>query len=344
MLGQILVQRGLITTEQLRQAIRLQLEEEMWDLFGISDGSFKFEHGDEASVGDVLIELDIDPLLLEGTRRMDEWARIVKNIPDEEAIPGVVPFQDPADRELMTFSDNEWRVISLINGASSIKSIAGRSGIGRFETFRIMNSFLAAGHIALSTAEQLQAVSAEDTGEMHVHGGNGNGSHKALFPENTSQPRRPAPERKKATAGKFVSPVAFLAAAADSILAELRNTSDFYMGPADDKFAEVQWRKVINEYPKADLVRALGNTMSTERFDDYVSIVGIEGEFRPCYEETFEALSRYLRNLYLAAAQRLGTKAAQNIFNRTFTELKGRSEIQNGEQFHLKDYASKVTA
>lgn len=369
-LGQILIQRGNVTTEQVRQALRLQLEEEMWDLFGIQEGSFKFEHGDERAVsGDSLVELDIDPLLIEGTRRLDEWARIEKNIPlGESAVPAVNPDEEHLDRDAMTFSDNEWRVLSLINGFYDIGSIASRSGIGKFETFRVINSFLASGHIIIDeeasaqNATQMMAGSLSGPGFLatqnalshagedldeeldlsHAEPRPGVGAAQSNGGASHSSGSSAAAVVHVADQLRFTSPVGFLASLANAYIDELLSTADFAVGPEDEALAEKYWRTTLMVYPKADLVQARGRALDAASFERFVNFAGMEGALRPVFEDTVEALGRYLKTIYLLAAQRLGIKTAQVVTARIFEELRSRSAIANSENFYFQDFAGKI--
>ena len=76
MLGQLLVQRGAIAEEQLEKMLRLKAEESIFDLFTWVDGRFRFLEGDLPGYELVPISLDVQGLVLEGTRRLDEWERI----------------------------------------------------------------------------------------------------------------------------------------------------------------------------------------------------------------------------------------------------------------------------
>ncbi|MBI1785823.1 DUF4388 domain-containing protein, partial [Candidatus Sumerlaeota bacterium] len=58
-LGEILIEQGLINLDQLKSAIRLQLEEELWELFSWETGNFRFDQGDVRSTGSVEVELDV---------------------------------------------------------------------------------------------------------------------------------------------------------------------------------------------------------------------------------------------------------------------------------------------
>ena len=369
-LGRILVHRGYISMDQLRQAIRLQLEEELWELFSLREGSFKFEHGDEDTIGtDSLVELDIEPLILEGTRRLDEWSRIVKNITSDSAIPVIVPFADPEDRDMLQLSDGEWQVLSLINGGYDIGCIANRSGIGKFETFRVINSFLAAGlvKITMPTEPVPARVPLEDTAESFTASRNGNGSHAEKTPTGIGSSARlaalftkwregdsssglvPVPDPDQhASAPKgplaFGSPVSFIVAMCNAVLNELMQQPDFVIDPRDERIGERYWRQIVMDFPKADLVTAHENALNAEQFDRYIASVGVDGPMRSIYTDTMEALARYLRTCYMIAAQRLGAKLARKVFATLLEDYRQRSKISNAEDFFFNEYATRALA
>ena len=74
LLGGILVADGLLSQEDLRQALTTKAEETVYDLFLWPDGSFEFRDGD---LPDLLhVDLPVTHVILEGIRRVDEWRRI----------------------------------------------------------------------------------------------------------------------------------------------------------------------------------------------------------------------------------------------------------------------------
>lgn len=372
-LGKILVQRGYISQEQLRHAIRLQLEEELWELFALQEGSFRFEHGNPEETGlDSVVELEIEPLLLEGTRRMDEWARIVKNIPGDDVIPTVLPLEDASDREMMTFSDAEWQVLSLINGVYNIGCIASRSGTGKFETYRIINSFMISGLVNIRTPSEPAPASmpldkpaealVEDQTSVRNEGSRngvdrtptGAGSSArlaALFArwrDDSSgslmlPPDEPSANRDRGPLS-FGSPVSFICAICNALLVEMMRNPDFIVDPRDERLAERYWHQIVMEFPRADLVQAVQNRLLADDFDRYIDSVGVDGPMKSIYTDTMEALCRYLRTIYLLTAQRLGAKMARKVFANVLEDYRQRSKICHAEDFFFNEYASRALA
>jgi hypothetical protein len=357
LLGRLLIERGLLSPEQLRQAIRLQLEEEMWDLFAMQEGSFKFEHGPPLNDFDVVVELDIEPLILEGTRRLDEWSRIIRNIPGDYAIPSIRSLADSSERELMNFSDSEWRILSLVNGFYNIGSISARSGAGKFETYRVLNSFLASGYITIKADESKATLLAnsdenaltrngkkteKQTGSSSSVGYSSARLLAMLIGKKTDEAGNPIEKKEDRTPLSFATPVSFVAGLCNSLIEELLTDPEFYVGPSDEQLAEQYWNNILMAYPKADLVAATGNRLLTERFDRFAEKAGLEGPFASVYKDTLEALGRYLKMVFLLAAQRLGMKSAQRLFG-TFTKnFSSRSTIHRGEGFKFEEYAGRV--
>ncbi|MBX7244936.1 MAG: DUF4388 domain-containing protein [Candidatus Sumerlaeaceae bacterium] len=354
MLGRMLIQRGAITPEQLRSAMRLQLEEELWELFRITEGTFKFERIDNLIIRDVAVELDIGPLLIEGTRRLDEWTRIIKNVPSDLCVPVVRPMEDRSEREVMPFSENEWRVLSLINGFFNVGSIASRSGVGRFETYRILNSFLASGLVVIKPEERATRRALEDVplSKPPANGakpktdtvGSSSARLMAVFFKSRDAEAEAQARQEERTILEFRNPVEFVAALANSITEKLLGNPEFYKGELDERIAEFHWNNILMSYPKADLVTAVGRRIETARFNRFVEEAGIDGPFKACYEDTLEALNHHLRTIFLMAAQRLGTREAEAAFKQYFDNFRQRSKIGNDDQFFFKDFAGKVYA
>jgi hypothetical protein len=91
--GTVLVEEGGLTEKQLRKTLRVKAEETIYDLFLWPEGKFEFKDGETPGEGMIVTELDVTSALLEGARRVDEWARI------RQALPSLsTPFRVKAPR------------------------------------------------------------------------------------------------------------------------------------------------------------------------------------------------------------------------------------------------------
>ena len=84
LIGSILVSDGILTEDDLREALKAKVEETIYDLFLWPSGLFEFKEGEFPH--DVLIafETPVTPVVLEGIRRVDEWQRIRGVFPSME--------------------------------------------------------------------------------------------------------------------------------------------------------------------------------------------------------------------------------------------------------------------
>ncbi len=148
-LGAILVQRGMVTLEEIHKCVRLQIEEITYGLFGWTEGDFRFEPDVAPPPESVIIPLSIENIIMEGTRRIDEWTRIKDRIPNLDV---VVRFSDQPHEKAkgVNLTPDEWRVFARINGVHSIRQIAQQTALGDFEVARIIYGFLSAGLVILT--------------------------------------------------------------------------------------------------------------------------------------------------------------------------------------------------
>ncbi len=103
-LGSILVEAKIISEEDLKRALQTKGEETVYDLFLWPEGSFEFKDG-ELPEGIVLVaELQVTAVVMEGIRRVDEWARIRKLFPSMNTtfkVVGAPQIDDPAQRQAL---------------------------------------------------------------------------------------------------------------------------------------------------------------------------------------------------------------------------------------------------
>jgi len=120
LLGQVLVERGFLTSEQLTDALRLKAEEAIFDLFTWNQGEFLFVEDELPSFELVPISLGVQGLVLEGMRRLDEWQRILEVIPSELCVPvAVAPLAGDEDE----IDAGTRKVLEAVNDDRSVEDI-----------------------------------------------------------------------------------------------------------------------------------------------------------------------------------------------------------------------------
>ncbi|HKP74928.1 MAG TPA: DUF4388 domain-containing protein [Longimicrobiaceae bacterium] len=141
-LGEILVRRGNITREQLQQFIRIQIEEAVYFLFTWNQGSFQFEPDQRPEAGAMLVSINPENLLLEGARRIDEWSLIEKKIPSLEL---VFEMDRSKPIEGVELSDEQRKILPLIDGKRSVQDVIDDSGMVEFDVGKAVFGLVQAG-------------------------------------------------------------------------------------------------------------------------------------------------------------------------------------------------------
>jgi len=157
-LGQVLVDLGFTTQDEIEGVIRQKFEEEFLDLFLLDKGRFEFIFGltpEALFAPDERLErvsLNSDALMFEAMRRVDEWQDMIRSLgsldtiydKDAKGSGGSVALEDfepqkgsgpsvPARR----------RLVDLLDGTRSLREVLGqaiREGIAsRAETFQFLH-------------------------------------------------------------------------------------------------------------------------------------------------------------------------------------------------------------
>jgi tetratricopeptide (TPR) repeat protein len=142
-LGEILVQLGLLTREELESYIRLQIEEAVYYLFTWISGTFNFEAGVRPEREDFLVRINPEFLLLEGARRVDEWSLIEKKIPSFDLIFDVD--QAHIGESAPDLSREQQQLLPLLDGTRDVQHVIEESGMVEFEVGKALFGLITAG-------------------------------------------------------------------------------------------------------------------------------------------------------------------------------------------------------
>lgn len=140
-LGEILASLGFISRDELVRWARIQVEEAVYTLFTWQSGSFTFEAGvrpDDVELGD---PINPESLLLEGARRVDEWALIERKIPSFDLIFSLEHEPDGS----LEFTETQRRILPLLDGARDVRALIEDAGLSEFDVGQALYGLLTAG-------------------------------------------------------------------------------------------------------------------------------------------------------------------------------------------------------
>ena len=165
-LGDALIQLGFTTNEDIILARRRQVEEEIYDFFSWEDAFFEFEKDklpdrfEERIKDPEEFRYDVRAILMEATRRLDEWKRIHEHVPSLKRL--YLP--EEKDRETSTrrikkaFAETKVNAdIAIFDGRRPVEELARAFGLSHFETLSLIARFVGNADIRPLARHELEA-------------------------------------------------------------------------------------------------------------------------------------------------------------------------------------------
>lgn len=151
-LGVLLSNAGYVTQKEIVDSIRNYVLEVVYKLFTWPEGTFRFEPNVLPVEGRITVSIDLENVIMEGSRRLREWERLQEELPNLDM---ALRFTDRPDARLRTINltVEEWRVVSFINPRNTIRQIAQYNHMRDFQIRRIVYGLLQAGLVELVPVE-----------------------------------------------------------------------------------------------------------------------------------------------------------------------------------------------
>lgn len=134
-LGTTLIDMNLFDKEDIAECLKLQIEEIVYNLFSWQEGDFAFREGEEPKRAPFLIEMSTMSVVMEGTRRIDEWLEIQKILPPDDVQLRMV-VNPKLNNDEVRLSIDEFKMLSLIDGSNTLPELVKLSPMGEFVTYR----------------------------------------------------------------------------------------------------------------------------------------------------------------------------------------------------------------
>ncbi len=151
LLGDLLVESGRVTREQLSEALTRQSSELVYDLLRWPQGRFEFRRESAPAAESARLGLPVASVVMEGFRRVDEW-RLVEGglgsfdsvlLADSTAIEA-----GGVDR----LANSEQKLLGMVNGERTVRQIVEQSHMSSFDACKILFQLLEARLVRRRTA------------------------------------------------------------------------------------------------------------------------------------------------------------------------------------------------
>jgi hypothetical protein len=146
--GDILLQSRAVTEEQLEAAVRLQVEDAVFDLMRWDRGEFSWQPG-VAIATEVPVAFLVEELIVEASRRIDELDVIRAKVPSPNAVM-TLSAEAPRAHANVSMTPDEWKVLVLVDGHRSVAEIAELAEIEDEVAMQMLHGLTSAGLIELA--------------------------------------------------------------------------------------------------------------------------------------------------------------------------------------------------
>lgn len=143
LIGQQLVAQGTIGPSDLKTTLARQTSDLVYESLRWRFGRFQFVEGRDLPppVADASLELDIEAILMEGFRRVDEWHLIERAIDDFDVV--FLRNEDAvAQMGRGRLTREELAILEHVNGKNTVKEIVRKSRMGSFEVSKMLYRLL----------------------------------------------------------------------------------------------------------------------------------------------------------------------------------------------------------
>jgi hypothetical protein len=145
-LGEIMIGRNYIDRADLTQVVTKQVEELLYSLLSWQTGSFKFYDNQFPTEEEITVDLSVENVILEGLRRVDEMNMVRETLPNLDAVYTISASQAGRTRNV-SLKAEEWNVMALVDGRRDLNEICKLSSLKRDETLKVLAHLKLAGII-----------------------------------------------------------------------------------------------------------------------------------------------------------------------------------------------------
>ncbi|PYQ53894.1 MAG: hypothetical protein DMF78_07940 [Acidobacteria bacterium] len=147
--GSVLLADKLLTEPELASFLKVQVSEVIFDTFTWREGLFTFWEKVPPPSTAVTLEMDLQNLLMEGSRRLDERSRLSEVFPDLNMAVEAVTNPERV-KHSVTMTPDEWKVYFLVDGRRSLMEICRLAGNpDELSTLQILHHLVKAKFVAV---------------------------------------------------------------------------------------------------------------------------------------------------------------------------------------------------
>jgi len=138
-LGETLVERNILTPQQVYEGIRSQLEGVVWSLFYWTEGQVSFSIGEFKDPDMLRIQLPMRQVILNGIKQAPNAKAMVGRLGRKETV--FAPSYTLEDIIELALDENDYRLLQLVDNNRSLYQICTEGPLSAAENAKVMYAF-----------------------------------------------------------------------------------------------------------------------------------------------------------------------------------------------------------
>ena len=147
-IGLLLINAGYLTQRDVFESLQKYNIDVVRRLFTWVEGVFQFDQTGMVPDGKIPVKIDLENLIIEGSRQLREWEQLQEEIPSLEM---ALKFTERPGAQIRNLNLNveEWRVVRYVSPRNTIRQIAQATRMNDLEIRRIVYALLQAGVVEM---------------------------------------------------------------------------------------------------------------------------------------------------------------------------------------------------
>lgn len=178
--GNILVELGYLKRESLEVFVEENIRDAVLSLLRWNEGEFDFDPDQIFPEEDIGLSMSTEDLIMEGSRRLEEWSKLEQKVPSLDAV-FVLSGETDQDFSSLNLNSEERVVLDQVDGRTTVRDMIEKTGQSALITCRALYGLAAAKVICLpNSGAKTDGGEAAGSGEILPAGGPGPDSESVV--------------------------------------------------------------------------------------------------------------------------------------------------------------------
>ncbi|MDI6740145.1 MAG: DUF4388 domain-containing protein [Candidatus Edwardsbacteria bacterium] len=165
--GSLAVDKGFVARSAALEMLKSQVDEIIYQIMGWVEGYFRFEDMELEPDPDLGFAAVTENVMMEVSRRLDEWSKIHSKLPDLDMVLALSPASDISATKL-DLNPDEWLMLANIDGRQTARQVIEGVGGREFEMARVIYGLIATGLVRVMGGKPQLAFTVQETAQDPV--------------------------------------------------------------------------------------------------------------------------------------------------------------------------------